>query len=174
MKTDVLAKAFYELYSKEKAFSKVVNALIQLQETDKSEQALKNLLLDPALNANEKFSILENALPSAMKVSFLKNFLGFLLEKNEITKLFEIGKVLEKLRMKESEIENIKLFSANKISRELKASIKELGLSGEKTEVEIMTDPSLLAGFVLESDDYIIDNSLKKRLQSLKSHLLAE
>lgn len=174
MKTDVLAKAFYELYSKEKAFSKAVNVLIQLAEISKIEQALKSILLDPALNATEKLSVLGNALPSAMKISFLKNFLCFLIEKNEITKLFEIGKALEKLHMKESEIENIRLFSAGKVSRELKATIKELGLSGEKTEIEMTVDPSLLAGFVLESDDYIIDNSLRKRLQSLKSHLLAE
>ncbi len=100
----------------------------------------------------------------------IKNFISFLRKEHVLQKADYIIKEFIKFSKKQEGIQEIEIISSAKISNE---KIKEIAkLFGEKTEVKTEIKPDIIGGLIIETDDTILDASVKTQLNKLKQHLL--
>ncbi|MCX6779340.1 MAG: F0F1 ATP synthase subunit delta [Candidatus Magasanikbacteria bacterium] len=96
----------------------------------------------------------------------IKNFVLFLVKEHKIKKADQIIKEFEKYAKLAEGVQRAKIILAKKTDEKIVEKIKSLSLG--KIEEEIIIDEEILGGFIFQTDDTIIDASLKTQLQKLK------
>lgn len=102
-----------------------------------------------------------------------KNFINLLTVNHRLAviphlqKQFEINKALHENYLK------VSLVSAYEVSPEQEASLNQMLQQrfGKKAEVDISVDKSLIGGWVVRTDNQVIDMSVRGRLQQLAAEL---
>ena len=100
----------------------------------------------------------------------VKNFVAWLAQEHKIKKSQQIIKEFEKYAKSQEGIQAAKIILAKKADEKLVSKIKE-AMPG-KLEEEIIIDEKILGGFIVETEDRIVDASLKKQLQKLKQSFI--
>jgi len=103
------------------------------------------------------------------KEKIIKDFLLVLREKNKIHLL---SKILRELRKMERKRE-VNLFLAKKIDEEIKKKLKETikRILGKEKEIKIKIDENIIGGFLVKSENFLIDASIKGLLNKVYGHL---
>ncbi|MFA5211025.1 MAG: ATP synthase F1 subunit delta [Patescibacteria group bacterium] len=123
----------------------------------------------PAQYAKILFNLTKDAKKDDLE-DVIKNFFSFLKKEHVLKKADYIIKEFIKFSKKQEGIQEIEIISSAKISNE---KIKEISkLFGEKTEVKTEIEPDIIGGLIIETDDTILDASVKTQLNKLKQHLL--
>ena len=124
-----------------------------------------------------KFNVLDliNTLmdKAGKKSACFKNFLMLLLEHNRLKVLPDVFEVFSALVKADASVRKVTIQTAMKLSKteltSIKKSLKEQ--FNEEIEMDVVEAPELIGGFIIQSDDYVIDNSLKGQLARLKQNL---
>lgn len=103
--------------------------------------------------------------PNQIKTA-IKNFTTFLIKENKVKKTDQIIAEFEKYAKASEGIQEVKITLAKKSDLKTIEKIKN-SLVG-RIEEKIIIDESILGGFILQTDDKIIDASLKTQLLNLK------
>ncbi|HPV70596.1 MAG TPA: F0F1 ATP synthase subunit delta [Candidatus Magasanikbacteria bacterium] len=103
--------------------------------------------------------------PAQIKIA-VKNFATFLIKENKVKKIDQIIEEFERYAKSSEGIQEVKITLAKKGDLKTVEKIKN-SLAG-KIEETIIIDESILGGFILQTDDKIIDASLKTQLLNLK------
>ena len=125
------------------------------------------------LQVSRKKEILGNLLADKIHpTTFL--FMELLLEKNRENLFPEIIDHFFRLVDESRGIVRGTLYSAHPLtSDQIKAVKKQLDrITGKDVVVAPQQDPSLVAGFIIRLDDWVIDHSLKNQLNKLREKLL--
>jgi F-type H+-transporting ATPase subunit delta len=106
----------------------------------------------------------------------LENFIKMLVKNNALRFAPQIIDYFIKYANQTLEIGNLKIKSAEPFKDEIvkkleKAAPAILRKQFKKINVTEEIDPSLIGGFVLESEDIVFDNSLKNKFKILKNYL---
>jgi F-type H+-transporting ATPase subunit delta len=124
--------------------------------------------------AQSLYEVVAKAEDGALKV-VLKNFVQLLAARNNLGKADEIVVEFGKIWNKERGIVEGELVSARKLSDEIVAllhgAIAPL-LGAKELKLENKIDKDIMGGFVVHMEDVVIDGSLKRQLQTLKSKLV--
>ena len=142
-----------------------------------------SLLDDDVLSFLGHFSIPVEAKKDFLAKAFkgkldqtIYNFVCLLLDKNRFNNIKEIVKEFNESCNQYLGIEEGIIYSAVKLtSKEVEQIAQKVSkIIGKKTILTQRLDESLVGGFKVAVADKVIDNSLKNKLESLKSELLKE
>ncbi|MCK9581878.1 MAG: ATP synthase F1 subunit delta [Methanoregula sp.] len=124
--------------------------------------------------AQSLYEVVFKAEDGALKV-VIKNFVQLLAARNNLGKADEIVREFGKIWNRERGIVEGELVSAHKLNDEIVAllhgSIAPL-LGAKELKLENKIDKDIMGGFVVHMEDVVIDGSLKRQLQTLKSKLV--
>lgn len=167
------SKAYYTLYKDEITF-KSRNALLSIS---KSLDKAKNFLIfisNTLKNHDDlKVSILNNFFKSHDLNLPFEALIRLLLNHNRLVLLSEILKKIVLFYDLQHDIVEFKITTSSDISDNLKMEISSfLSKMTKKTIIPCYNiDSSLIAGFRAQSKDFLYENSLRKKLQTL-THLI--
>ncbi len=171
MVEDEYAKAIYELADEKNKIDEYSECFLALKEVDETDDFI-SFFLNPTISKDEKKEVLKNTFKSFDK-TFL-NFLYVLVDNNRMNYLKKIGKRYSKMVLENKNIVKVRVYSANKLTKEELNTIKN-GLKNryKDREIEIKNkiDEELIAGYRVVVNNEAIDLSLKNSLEQLKKSL---
>lgn len=163
------AEALFALGLEEQKLTLYKEQLSVIEKTLEENLDFVKVLNHPKITKLEKKTLLESIYGNEIDRSVL-NFMKLLIDKGRFSLFSQIVKAFMKAYNKEHGIAVAFVKTAEVLDDKQCADIKallETKLS-KKVELQVVVDPSLLAGIRVKVDDLVIDNSAKMRLQKLK------
>ena len=135
---------------------------------DESPEYLE-LLHSPSISKEEKLSAIENAFSGRIN-EHVVSFLKLLCENNRIEYIYSCFENYEKLYNQVKRVIVANVTSAVSLTEDEKARIiKKLEKKfGYKVELICKIDEKILGGIIIETDDTILDGSLKRKMRDVK------
>jgi F-type H+-transporting ATPase subunit delta len=135
----------------------------------------EEFLTSPVVSRKVKAAALARAL-AGNAPDLLRRFLGVLQQNNRLHLLRAVAAAYQRLLDTRAGRVRVKVAAAVPLSDEqraaLTANLKVL-LGNQEPVLEVRVDPDLLGGLVVQVGDSVVDTSVRTRLQSLRSLLLA-
>jgi F-type H+-transporting ATPase subunit delta len=133
---------------------------------------LRSVLRNPQLESTAKASILADL--AGDEEPLFKNFLLLTAEKGRAGELEEIAKEFERLMAREERRLNVELTTARELTDdEARAIVGQIEqAAGRAVEATRSVDPDLLGGIVLQAGSYLVDASVRGRLERLRQTLV--
>lgn len=130
--------------------------------------------ISPRQYAQSILECLEDASPEKGKI-LLNNFFQAIEENNDVKLLPDIIEEIEKVKQRKMGIKKTAIITALDISKDLKREIRR-NLEEKfkaKVEPEYEIRPEILGGIIIESEDEILDASMRAWLNKFKQSLSA-
>jgi len=102
----------------------------------------------------------------------IEDFTALLAKKNKLGWQEQIIEKFLSYSMKQEGIMETQVFTAKEISKKMAEKIAETVFKNQKIKVISIVEKELLGGFVVKTEDKILDLSIKKQLQNLKIKLI--
>jgi F-type H+-transporting ATPase subunit delta len=133
---------------------------------------LRAVLRNPQLESSAKAAILADL--AGDDEPLFKNFLLVVTEKGRAGELEDIAKEFERLMAREERRLTVELTTARELSdAEAKAIVAQIEqAAGRTVEATRSVDPELLGGIVLQAGSYMVDASVRGRLERLRQTLV--
>lgn len=95
-------------------------------------------------------------------------------EKNRLNLFDEIIYFLEQYILLELNIVKITIKTAHELKEDMKTKMIDFLSNKIKKQIEasFVTDPQVLGGFIAESDNFIVDSSVKRSLEQFRLSLI--
>jgi F-type H+-transporting ATPase subunit delta len=133
---------------------------------------LRSVLRNPQLESSAKARILADL--AGDDEPLFKNFLLLTAEKGRAGELEEIAKEFERLMAREERRLSVELTTARELTDDEAGTIvgQIEQAAGRKVEATRSVDPALLGGIVLQAGSYLVDASVRGRLERLRQTLV--
>lgn len=165
------AKAFAQVYPDPKVARAVHSELQRLRAAMDSHDELRGVLENPAIAAEKKQAIIEGIAASFGLGEQALRIVGVLAQNQ---RLHQLGPVLDawlELIHRQTSTVVAKVRAAHQLSESeqdaLRAALEKR--MGKTVEMEITTDPSLVAGFVAQIGSDLYDASVKGQIRRLET-----
>lgn len=99
----------------------------------------------------------------------IKNFIQLLVKDRKLKQAEKIIEEFERYSKKQEGIEEITVVTARPIDDKVLNEIKKV--FGHKVEAQVETDPSIIGGVIVKTQDKILDGSLRTSIKNLKNKL---
>ena len=134
--------------------------------------AFNEALSNPLVSPGDKKKLLTTAIGEPIHPCLLR-FIDFLIEKRRENKMLLIALDYQQLYRKEKQILKADVTTASELDDE---ALEHLRAFVEQTfhcqaEMRVKVDPSLIGGFILDIEHERMDDSIKGRLEKLKTSL---
>ena len=165
------AEAFFSLSLDKDLIEKNKKELKEIQGLFSSIDNLKLFFMSEQISKDDKKELISNSLNKSISKDSL-NFLLLLVDKGRIGIYDEIINEYihlanDQLNIKEGIIESVRPLDNKKIN-ELE---KSLSKDGQIVELTQKINKSLISGFKIKFDDYVIDDSMKSKIENLRETL---
>jgi|GEM_PF-5109409 len=169
------AKAIYEII-KNCPDCSLVNLLSKISDSFGQSYELQNFLLNPAFSYSLKERILGEIFPELRKHQFkdIFNFLRLLIKKQKFGLIQEIVDKLRQLINQKEQIEEVRVktyFDLSKASQEKIKKFLRREVKDKNFIIYSQVCKETLGGFVLETKDFLFDQSLKNKFLKFKEFL---
>jgi F-type H+-transporting ATPase subunit delta len=133
---------------------------------------LRAVLRNPQLEPTAKASILADL--AGDDEPLFKNFLLLVAEKGRAGEIEEIAKEFERLMAREERRLTVEVTTARELTDdEAKRIVEQIEqAAGRTVEATRSVDPELLGGIVLQAGSYLVDASVRGRLERLRQTLV--
>ncbi len=133
---------------------------------------LRAVLRNPQVESSAKASILSDL--AGDDEPLFKNFLLLTAEKGRAGELEEIAKEFERLMAREEHRLAVELTTARELTDDEAQKIVDQieKAAGRTVEATRSVDPALLGGIVLQAGSYLVDASVRGRLERLRQTLV--
>ena len=169
----IYAKALFDAAKEKGRVREVSEELAGFVEAVEASPELRNLLLNPQIDARAKRAGLDAVFEGAEPV-FL-NFLRLAADKGRLGEIDEVQHEFERLVAEDERVLKVDLVTAHDLSdaeaADIIATIEQA--SGRRVEATRSVDPSLIGGIVLQAGSFRADASVRGRLDSLRHELAA-
>ena len=168
------SQALFTIACEENDAEKYYEELKLIRDVFKSEPEYLILLSSPNLSTEEKLSCLDSAF-SPFVSEYTLSFLKLLVQKGHISKFDICLEDYEKLYNLKCKTRIARVVSAVELTDGEKAKIKESLEKKWSVCVNLVceTDESILGGIIIETEDTVIDGSLKSKLRDVKDVIKA-
>lgn len=124
-------------------------------------------------SVEDRRAILDRVLEKSGISDTVKNFLRLLVDKNRISEIQEISKHYTALTDAISNVTRARIATAKTLRQKaLDDLIRALeGFTAKTIKAEVVVDPSLIGGVVVQIGDTVLDGSVKAQLEGLKESL---
>jgi F-type H+-transporting ATPase subunit delta len=168
---EVYARALFEVAEEHEMLDDVRDQLGQFADAVHENRDLALFFFSPYFSTEEKKSGLHRAIEGAE--SIFMNFLETLIERHRMPVIFRIRARYEALWDEENRLLPVEVTSAVALDSETVDSIgKRVGeQTDRKIEVTTTVDPEILGGIVLRVGNFILDASIRNRLEQLRKQV---
>ncbi len=166
------AEAIYDIAAGKNQLKEVYEILEVVLESYERDKEFRDLINHPGLSVEAKKEILIKVFGKVLD-EFSKTVLEYIVEKDRLIYIKSILKEYLKLyylRNNIVEVEAIFAIEPNEVQR--KKLIEKLEkMTAKKVELSIKTDKTIIGGGIIKIGDKIMDGSLKRQFEMLKSNL---
>jgi len=166
------SKALYEIGEEKDNLFELYDELKELHQTIKSSEELSEALFHQRVLVEEKQKVFKRVFEGKLSDDIYK-FMLLLIEKRRIYFLENIVQEFRRHVYKHENIITVKVTTAVEMQEEtrekLKAKLKEH--VDKKIEMEEYCDPDIIGGMIIKIGDYLIDGSIKSKLESLEEKI---
>ncbi len=167
----VYARALFEVASERDVLDTVKEQLAQFVDALSADHNLAVFFYSPYFSTEEKKDGLSRTVEGADET--LMNFLETLVERHRVPEIFRIRARYEELWDAERKLLPVEVTSAVELDE---ATIRSIGdrisqQTGNKIELTTVVDPDTLGGIVLRVGNFVLDASLRSRLNELRKQV---
>jgi len=167
----IYAKALFDAGKEKGGLAQVREDLSDFAAAVEASPELRNLLLNPRIDARAKQAGLDAVLAEANPL--FRNFLKVLAQKGRLGEIAEIQREFERLVAEDERILKVELITARELSSaeadDIVSKIEQA--SGRRVEATRSVDETLIGGMVLQAGSFRADSSVRGRLTSLRHEL---
>jgi F-type H+-transporting ATPase subunit delta len=167
----VYARSLFQVAEEHDVLDEVHDQLNEFVDALNSNRDLAVFLFSPYFSVQEKKEGLERAVTGADP--FLMNFLQALIEHHRMPVIFRIRARFEELWDEERRLLPVEVTSSVELDQGTVDSIGErIGeQTGRTVELSSKVDPEILGGIVLRVGNFILDASIRNRLNQLRKQV---
>jgi F-type H+-transporting ATPase subunit delta len=167
----VYARALFEVAMERDILDEIHDELGAFTEALNENRELAVFFFSPYFSSEEKKNGLERAVTGA-DPAFM-NFLQALLERHRMPVIFRIRARFEQLWDEENKLLPVEVTSSVELDKEIVQSIGErIGeQTGQKVELSSKVDPDILGGLVVRVGNFVLDASIRNRLNQLRKQV---
>lgn len=164
----VYARSLFEVASEQGKLDTIKQQLDQFAQALHENRELAVFFFSPYFSAEEKKDGLHRAVEGADPA--VMNFLEALTERHRMPVIFRIRTDFEALYEKSNKLLPVTVTSAVELDAETVESLgKRIGeQTGNEIELSSTVDPEILGGIVLRVGNFIMDASIRTRLEQLR------
>ena len=164
------ARAAFEAAQEHKDFERW-SQMLAAAATTVADQRVVKLLSSPRVQPTDLVELIAEASSADERA---RNFLSTLAQNRRLSVLPEVAAIYEELRAEEENIIDVHVTSAVQLDEAQRARLSAALTKRLKREVRLhcAVDASLIGGAVVRAGDFVIDGSLKARLERLASQIM--
>jgi F-type H+-transporting ATPase subunit delta len=168
---EVYARSLFEVAKEHGDLDVVREQLGQFADALSDERQLAVFFFSPYFSSTEKKDGLEKLIDGADEI--FVNFLQALIERHRMPAIFRIRSRYDELWDDENQLLPVQVTSAIELDKETIRSIGDrIGeQTGLKVELSSDIDPDILGGIVLRVGNFILDASIRNRLNQLRKQV---
>jgi len=168
---EVYARALFEVAKEQDVLDEVHEQLGQIADALDENRDLAVFFFSPYFSTDEKKDALGRAIEGAEPA--LMNFLEALVERHRMPVIFRIRSRFDELWEEERRLLPVEVTSAVELDE---STVSEIGeqigsQTGRTVEVSSRVDPEILGGIVLRVGNFILDASIRNRLEQLRKQV---
>jgi F-type H+-transporting ATPase subunit delta len=169
----VYARSLFEVAVERGILDRIREQLGAFADALNEHRELAIFFFSPYFSTEEKKAGLERALTGADPI--MMNFLQALIERHRMPVIFRIRARFDELWERANRLLPVQVTSAVPLDEETVQSIGErIGRqTGNRIELSSAVDPEILGGIVLRVGNFILDASLRTRLDQLRKQVAA-
>jgi F-type H+-transporting ATPase subunit delta len=168
---EVYARALFEAAKDHDALDQVHEQLGQFADALSNSRDLMQFFFSPYFSVDEKKDALHRAVNEADAI--FMNFLEALLERHRMPVIFRIQARFEQLWEEEHRLLPVEVTSAVALDERTVSGIGEsIGKQlGRTIELSSSVDPEIIGGVVLRVGNFVLDASIRNRLEKLRQQV---
>jgi ATP synthase F1 delta subunit len=168
---EVYARALFEVAQNQDKLDAIHDQLAQFADAMNENLDLRRFFFSPDFSVNEKKDALKHTVTGADEA--FMNFLEALLERHRMPVIFRIRARFDQLWDEEHKLLPVEVRSAVELDP---STLKEIGdrigdQVGRHIELSSSVDPEILGGLVLRVGNYVLDASIRNRLEQLRKQV---
>ena len=168
---EVYARALFEAAEDQGSLDEVHEQLGQFADALNDDRNLSRYFFSPYFSVEEKKEALHRAIDGASPT--FMNFLEALLERHRMPVIFRIRDRFEQLWEEAHKLLSVEVTSAIKLDE---GTINEIGKTIGKqldrtVELSSSVDPEILGGVILRVGNFVLDASIRNRLEKLRQQV---
>jgi F-type H+-transporting ATPase subunit delta len=168
---EVYARALFEAAKEHGVVDEVHDQLGQFAQALNDNRDLAVFFFSPYFSTEEKKDALKRAVTGAEPI--FMNFLEALVERHRMPAIFRIRARYEELWDDEHKLLPVQVTSAVRLDE---ATVRSIGdrigeQTGREVELSSEVDPDILGGIVLRVGNFILDASIRNRLEQLRKQV---
>jgi ATP synthase F1 delta subunit len=165
---EVYARSLFEVAQEHDKLDTVREQLNQFTDALRDDRDLSVFFFSPYFSTEEKKDGLHRGISGAEEV--FMNFLEALIERHRMPVIFRVRTRFEVLWDKVNKLLPVQVTSAIELDRKTLESIgQRIGeQTGDQIELSSHVDPEILGGIVLRVGNFILDASIRTRLEKLR------
>ena len=169
----VYAQALLELARDGSALGEIDEELSTISTHLQQDAGVWAFFKSPLMSGDEKIKIFEKVLKNNIN-GILYNFIGVLARKRRLGELPAISIAFRALLDRELGRRRVSVQTALEPEQSLVESMKKTlsGYFGTDVVLELKVNPEIIGGLVIQSDDLLIDTSVKQGLENMRRALL--
>lgn len=168
---EVYARALFEVAKERDILDEIHDDLGAFTTALEENRELAVFFFSPYFSSEEKKDGLKRAVTGADPI--FMNFLETLLERHRMPVIFRIRTRFEQLWDEEKKLLPVEITSSVQLDKEIVQSIGErIGeQTGQKVELSSKVDPEILGGLVVRVGNFVLDASIRNRLNQLRKQV---
>jgi len=168
---EVYARALFEVAKERDILDEIHDELGAFTTALEENRELAVFFFSPYFSSEEKKNGLQRAVTGADPV--FMNFLETLLERHRMPVTFRIRARFEQLWDEENKLLPVEITSSVQLDKEIVAQIGDrIGeQTGQKVELSSKVDPEILGGLVVRVGNFVLDASIRNRLNQLRKQV---
>src|SRR5690349_19106771 len=167
----VYARALFEVARERDILDEIHDELDAFTKALNENRELAVFFFSPYFSSEEKKDGLERAVTGADPI--FMNFLETLLERHRMPVIFRMRARFEQLWDEENKLLPVEITSSVELDKEIVAQIGDrIGeQTGQKVELSSKVDPDILGGLVVRVGNFVLDASIRNRLNQLRKQV---
>jgi F-type H+-transporting ATPase subunit delta len=167
----VYARALFEVAKERDILDEIHDELGAFAKALHESRELSVFFFSPYFSSEEKKNGLKRAVTGA-DPAFM-NFLEALLERHRMPAIFRIRARFERLWEEENKLLPVEVTSSVELDQKIVQSIGDrIGeQTGQKVELSSKVDPDILGGLVVRVGNFVLDASIRNRLNQLRKQV---
>ena len=168
---EVYARALFEVALDQDKLDEIHEQLGQFADAMDESLDLKRFFFSPYFSTEEKKEALGKAVVKADET--FTNFLEALLERHRMPVIFRIRAQFDQLWEEEHKLLPVQVTSAVELDKQTINQIgKQIGEQvGREVQLSSNVDPEILGGLVLRVGNFVMDASIRNRLEQLRKQV---
>jgi ATP synthase F1 delta subunit len=168
---EVYARALFEVATDQDKLDEIHDQLAEFADAVHENREMAQFFFSPYFSTEEKKQGLEKTISGADEA--FMNFLEALIERHRMPVIFRIRTRFDQMWDEENKLLPVEVTSAIELD---KKTVNDIGKSigeqvGRKIQLSSRTDPEILGGIVLRVGNFVLDASIRHRLEQLRKQV---